>query len=544
MTKKIFRSTIFVAAVVLLCTLGIILGVLYNYFHTVQQEQLRDELRLAAAGTALQDRVYLEALDAQDYRLTWIAGDGSVLFDTSADAAAMANHADREEFQEALASGTGSSQRYSDTLLERTVYEAMLLEDGSVLRISRNEQTLLILLVGMLPAMILVAAIAILLSLILAHRMSRRIVGPLNALDLEHPLQNEAYEEITPLLQRINRQNLQIEGQMDTLRRKADEFQQITDSMQEGLVLLDSEGTVLSINPTAQRLFSPGENCVGKNFLLVYRSAALRAAVNDALDRGHGMAREHREGRDYQIDLSRIQSDGAVIGVVVLVFDITERLRAENLRREFSANVSHELKTPLQSIMGSAELLENGMVKPEDISRFTGYIRRESARLLDLIQDIIRLSQLDEGASLPMEPVDLLALAEEVQDALEASAREKAVSVTLSGSHTVITGVRQLLYEVLYNLWDNAIRYNVPGGEVRIQVEDRALTVTDTGIGIPQEHAERVFERFYRVDKSHSRATGGTGLGLSIVKHAVQLHGGTVALQSQPGEGTTVKVQF
>lgn len=544
MTKKIFRSTLFVAAVVLLCSLGLILGVLYDYFDDVQISQLRDELRIAAVGTELKGTEFLDALDAKDYRVTWVAEDGTVLYDTNANAATMENHADREEIREAMEDGSGSSSRHSETLLERTAYEAVRLRDGSVLRISRGEQTVLILVVGMLHPVFVVAAIAIVLSALLASRMSKRIVEPLNSLDLEHPLKNDVYEEISPLLLRINQQHIQIASQMQTLKRKTDEFDQITGNMQEGLILLDSEGTILSINPTAKQLFAAENDCVGKSFLTVDRSREMRSAVNAALDSGHGTARAQRNGRDYQFDLSRIKSDGKVIGAVVLAFDVTEALNAERNRREFSANVSHELKTPLQSIIGSAELLENGLVKPEDTARFIGHIRKEAARLVNLVEDIIRLSQLDEGVQIPTEEVDLLAISQEVAVVLQNAAQSKNVTVVVDGESCRISGVRRLLYEIVYNLCDNAIKYNIPGGSVRVFVANKVLTVSDTGIGIPAEHQVRVFERFYRVDKSHSKQSGGTGLGLSIVKHAVQYHNAKLELESAPGEGTTITVRF
>ena len=544
MTSKIFRSTVFVAVAVLLCSLGIVMGVLYNHFTGVQVEQLKDELSLAVTGTEQYGNAFLENVEADRFRVTWIDTDGTVLFDTRVDQTAMENHADREEIREALETGTGSAVRTSSTLTEQTFYEAQRLTDGTVLRISTSQESAWFLMIGMLWPIILIAVLAIALSAILARRMARRIVEPLNTLDLEQPLKNDVYGEISPLLHRIHRQHNQITAQMEELRRKADEFQQITGNMQEGLVLLSSEGTILSINPTAKKLFDAGDDCVGKNFLMIDRSCGIRAAVNDALDRGRGYARANRNGRDYQLDLSRIQSDGVVIGAVVLAFDITERLHAEQMRREFSANVSHELKTPLQGIIGSAELLESGMVKAEDTPRFVGHIRKEASRLVNLIEDIIRLSQLDEGVELPTEQVDMLRLSQDVKAILESSAAEKQIAITVSGEGFAVEGVRRMLHEMVYNLCDNAIKYNIPGGIVRIHVEQNKLTVSDTGIGIPAEHADRVFERFYRVDKSHSKASGGTGLGLSIVKHAVACHKATIGLDSTPGKGTTITIQF
>ncbi len=544
MTSKIFRSTVLVAAIVLLCSLGVVMGVLYNHFTGVQVQQLKNELSLAVTGTEQYGNAFLENVEAERFRVTWIDIDGTVLFDTQVDQTTMENHADREEILEAFTLGSGSSVRNSSTLTEQTYYEAQRLKDGTVLRISTSQESAWALMMGMLWPIILIIVLAICLSALLARRMAKNIVEPLNKLDLEHPLGNNVYEEISPLLHRIHRQHRQIAQQMDQLKRKADEFQQITSNMQEGLVLLDSEGAIISINPSAKALFEAEDNCIGKNFLMVDRSSLMRQAVNDALDKGRGYARMNRNGRDYQLDLSRIESDGSAIGAVILAFDITERLNSEQLRREFSANVSHELKTPLQSIIGSAELLESGMVKPEDESRFVGHIKKEASRLVNLIQDIIRLSQLDEGVELPKETVNMLELAEDVKNLLEAGAADKQVAVCIEGKGFCVEGVRQMLHEVIYNLCDNAIKYNLPGGSVTIRAEDSCLTVIDTGIGIPVEHKDRIFERFYRVDKSHSKASGGTGLGLSIVKHAVAYHNGQIFLDSAPGKGTSITIKF
>lgn len=544
MTSKIFRSTILVAVVVLLSSLGVVMGVLYNHFTRVQVEQLKDELSLAVTGTEQYGNAFLENVEADRFRVTWIADDGTVLFDTQVDQSAMENHADREEIREAMESGYGSAVRISSTLTEKTYYEAQRLKDGTVLRISNSQESAWGLMPGLLWPITMIAVFAICLSAFLARRMATKIVEPLNKLDLEQPLKKDVYEEITPLLQRIHRQHYQIACQMEELRRKADEFSQITGSMQEGLVLFDGEGKILSINPAAKMIFGAEDDCIGKNFLMIDKSGSMRTAVNDALDKGRGYARESRNGRDYQFDLSRIKSDGEVIGAVVLAFDITERLNSEKMRQEFSANVSHELKTPLQGIIGSAELMENGLVKPEDMPRFVGHIRKEATRLVNLIEDIIRLSQLDEEVSLPTEQVDILALAEEVKMILEKSASEKNVGITVSGEGFTVCGVRRLLHEMIYNLCDNAVKYNVSGGSVLVQVENHRLTVTDTGIGIPAEHKERIFERFYRVDKSHSKLSGGTGLGLSIVKHVAVYHKASVHLDSIPGKGTTIVIEF
>ncbi len=548
MTRKIFLSIMAAAAVVLLCSVLIIMGCLYDYFGGVQERQLEDELALAQTGVECSGKTYLKALEGESYRLTWIAPSGEVLFDSQADESSMENHAQREEVRQALETGEGQSSRYSSTLLEKTIYYAKKLTDGSVLRISISRATAGVLVMGMLQPMLVVLAAALILALVLAKRISARIVAPLNRLDLEKPLENDTYEELSPLLTRINQQRRQIDTQLRTLQQKKDEFAQITASMNESLVLMNEKGTVLSINPAARELFHAEPDCVGQDFLTVERNHEISCAIRRALEEGHAELRVERGGREYQLDISRIESEGTVIGAVLLAFDVTEQAFAERNRREFTANVSHELKTPLQSIMGSAELIENGLVKQEDMPRFVGHIRTEAARLVTLIEDIIRLSQLDEGGELPFEPVNLKKLAEEASASLASAAAEKQVTIRVHGDDRQITTVRRLASEIIYNLCDNAVKYNREGGSVDVTIDGAAhgavVTVQDTGIGIPPEHQSRVFERFYRVDKSHSRQSGGTGLGLSIVKHAVQYLGGRIELESQPGKGTTMRVHF
>ena len=548
MTRKIFRSIVLVAGTVLLASLLLILGYLYDFFGGVQETQLKDELTLASAAVESTGGDYLAQLSSDRFRLTWIAADGSVLYDTQADASSMESHADREEVQQALKTGEGESTRYSATLLQKTLYYARRLGDGTVLRISVSRATAGLLILGVLQPMLLVLAAALILSGVLARRLSKRIVDPLNRLDLDHPLHSGSYEELAPLLGRINQQHREISSQLRTLRRKTDEFDQITGSMKEGLVLLDNAGVVLSINPAAQKLYGVSRASVGQDFLTVDRGRDMSRAIADAVKNGHSEVRSERGGRAYQFDLSRIESGGETVGAVLLAFDVTDQECAERSRREFTANVSHELKTPLQGIIGSAELIGSGMVKPEDLPRFVGHIHDEASRLVTLIDDIIRLSQLDEGGELPTEEVDLLALSRETAESLRPAAEKKHVTLEVSGESAPVMGVRRLLYEIVYNLCDNAIKYNVEGGSVRVETvcgpETVQLTVSDTGIGIAPDQQERVFERFYRVDKSHSKASGGTGLGLSIVKHAVQLHRGTIALQSEPGKGTCIRVCF
>ena len=548
MTKRIFRATLLVGVAVLIASLALVMGVLYSYFGRVQESQLRDELSLAAVGVEKNGTDYLRALQSHQYRITWVRADGTVVYDTQVDAETMENHAQRQEIQQALAAGEGESSRYSSTLLQKTVYYAQRLPDGTVLRLSAVRVTAGVLVLNMLQPILLVLAAALILSGVLAGRLARRITEPLNRLDLEHPLENDTYEELAPLLRRMEHQRSQIDRQMGELRQRSEEFDQITGSMNEGLVLLDEAGAILSINPAARRLLDADGDCVGQDFLTVDRDVTMSDALRQAAEQGHSEFRGERNGREYQFDVTRIQTEGRTAGTVLLVFDVTERAFAERNRREFTANVSHELKTPLQGIIGSAELLENGMVKQEDVPRFVGHIRAEAQRLVTLIGDIIRLSQLDEGEPMPTEPVELLAVAREVAENLRSAAETRNVTVEVTGTPATVSGVRRLLYEIVLNLCDNAIKYNTEGGRVEVEVAQdggtAAVTVRDTGIGIPPEHQSRVFERFYRVDKSHSKASGGTGLGLSIVKHAVQYHHGVIQLKSEVGKGTEIRVTF
>ena len=544
MTKRIFRSIVIVATLVLFVCFGVTLGVLYSHYSDLQWQQLGNELTIAQNGLEQYGEDYLDALSKGNFRFTWIEKSGTVLHDTQTSYETMDNHADREEIKEAFAYGTGESQRYSNTLTTKMLYKAVKLQDGSVLRISAAQDSVLALLLEVLFPLVLIYVIAIAVSLMLARRMANRIVNPLNDLDLDNPLSCNTYDEISPLLHRIEKQNKQISAQVAQLKEKTDQFEQTTSSMSEGLVLLDSEGKILSINPAAARLFETSKACVGLDFLVVDRSQAMSGGVKQALAKQHCDFHITKHGSEYQIGISPIVSGNRLLGAVVLAFDVTEQVNAQRNRQEFTANVSHELKTPLQSILNSAQLLQSGLVKPEDVQKFTGYICSETERLLQLINDIIRLSQLDESGEFPQESVNLYAVTSQVLQTLLPAADSRNITVELLGEHTVITGVRQLAYELIYNLCDNAIRYNKDGGKVTVTVGKDSITVKDTGIGIPKEHQARIFERFYRVDKSHSRETGGTGLGLSIVKHAAQQLGAIIELESEPNIGTTVIVKF
>lgn len=548
MKKKIFHSIFTVALVVLLASIGIATSFLYDYFNAAQVKQLKAELALVADTVNEVGVEYFENFNSTVFRFTVIDIDGTVLYDTQAEASEMENHAEREEIAEAFKNGMGSSARTSSTLTEKTLYEAVLLENGDVLRISVSQLTIGALILGMLPAISAIILIAAGVAGILSHAMAKKVTEPLMKLDLEHPSDNSTYEELAPILTKIHNQHKQIKSQMEALRRKTDEVEQIISSMSEGLVLLDEHGMILSMNEAAKKIFDVKKAIEGNDFLLVDRTNKMSKAIWNALDGNHSEYTEERNGNEYQFNVNTIKSDGKVLGAVILVFDITDRTFAERNRQEFTANVTHELKTPLQSIIGSAELLENGLVKPEDNGKFIGNIRKEATRLVSLINDIIRLSQLDENHEPVTETVELTEIAKEVVEVLTVSATKRNVELSIAGDTCTIYGVRRYIYEILYNLCDNAIRYNVDGGKVRIGISKEAghtvVTVKDTGIGIAPEHQSRIFERFYRVDKSHSKETGGTGLGLSIVKHAVQYHGGKIRLESEVGKGTTITIIF
>ena len=548
MKTRIFRSTITVALAVLLASFTIIMSCLYSYFGGIQESQMRDELTLAIAGVEDGGLAYLERLDYRHYRLTWVAEDGDVLFDSAAAENAMENHAGRKEIRDAFATGEGADSRYSSTIMEKTIYYARRLEDGTVLRVAVSRATAGLLLIGMLQPIILVIFAAMGLSAVLASRVANRITQPLNALNLEKPLENDTYEELAPLLERIHRQHRQIDHTLRELKQRREEFTQITECMREGLVLLNEKGMILAINPAAQKIFHTDQHCIGKDFLTIERSYEVSQALEEGIASGHSEIRCQRDGYEYQFDFSGIASEGQTIGTVVLAFDITQQAQAERTRREFTANVSHELKTPLQSIMGSAELIENGIVKQQDMPRFVGHIRTEAARLVTLIDDIIHLSQMEDVGQLPMEPTDLYEIAGEAAEAIADAAAARQITVDLKGSHETVLGVPRLLFELVYNLCDNAVKYNVDKGGVTVALSHRkdgvCLSVKDTGIGIPAEHLPRIFERFYRVDKSHSKESGGTGLGLSIVKHAAACHHAKVEISSTVGEGTEITVFF
>lgn len=548
MTKRIFRSIIAVAMTVLFASLLIATTFLYDYFKRSQTLQLSQELELVSKKVFEQGLDYFENYESSVFRFTVISLDGEVLYDTEFEAAELSDHSDREEVREAIKTGRGSSSRLSEAMTEKTVYEAIVLEGIGILRVSAERVTVSTLLLGMLPAFSAIILFAIIMSLLLSSNMAKIITVPLNRIDLENPNDEEIYEELIPIMTKMKSQHKQISKQKQQLRQRTDELEQVTGSMSEAIVLIDSKGRIINMNPAAKRLFSVHKSVGGMEFSNIDMGQRLKTAVEAGLEGRHSELQEQRGELQYQFSVNPIESEGRTAGVAILGFDITERAFAERSRREFTANVSHELKTPLQSIIGSAELLENGLVKPQDTARFVGNIKNEAQRLVSLINDIIRLSQLDEANAPCNESVDLLKVAKEALAELYSSAQGSGIELSCEGMSTFVEGVRRYIYEIIYNLCDNAVRYNKKGGKVWVSVfEDNngsSVRVSDTGIGIPPEHRARVFERFYRVDKSHSRQTGGTGLGLSIVKHAVSYHGGKIDLKSEVGKGTQITVTF
>lgn len=546
MTKKLFRSVLLAVSVVLTACFFIITGTLWGYFTDTQKEQLETQLSYAAAGVETQGVSFLQAVKNDMYRLTLISADGTVLADTEADAAAMENHADRAEFIEARQNGRGASSRYSETRTEKTEYLAVRLSDGTVLRISVSRATFFSLFLKLLLPLALVFLLATAVCAFLANRLSKSIVKPFNEISFDAPLDSDTYEELAPMLKHMDAQNKRIRRQLEDLQKMQNEFDTITANMREGLVLLNGKGTVVHINAAAKALFSLSESCVGKDFLTVDRSVEATQCVRTALAGDSAECTLQKNGRDYLLHCSGISENGAPVGAALLLIDVTEKLRAEQNRREFTANVSHELKSPLQSIVGSAELIETGLVKPEDLPRFVGHIKTDAQRLVTLINDILRLSKLDENTEMAKEPVDVYALALTVADALAPAAAKRHIQITVQGEQAETVSVRQLVYEILYNLCDNAVKYNQDGGKVTVTVcaaqGKVRFSVQDTGIGIAPDQQERIFERFYRVDKSHSKETGGTGLGLSIVKHAVQYLNGQISVESRENAGSVFTV--
>ena len=550
MSKRIFKAMMAVTLTTLLVCMALFIAILFPYFETQLSDELRNELEYLAPNVERDGLGYLERLGDGQNRLTLIDADGTVLFDSDADPAQMENHADRPEVIQAIAEGAGESSRYSETLTEKTINCAILLENGQVLRISSTQYSSMALLASLTPSLLLVLIFAALVAVTIAYKLSQRLTKPLNEIDLEHPQVNQApYEELKPLLRRLHHQNRQIREQIQQLQAQKRQFTAITDNMREGFLVLDADGLVLSYNSSATRLLQPEKPLDGHNFRDLTDEPDFLESLHGAQEGEHVESLVPLHGRICQLFANPVYQESTLTGIVLVLLDVTEQQEREGLRREFSANVSHELKTPLTSIAGIAEIMKSGMIAPADVPHFAGKIYDESQRLIQLVRDIIRISQLDENNihDTPV-PVELKKCAARNLSLLESAADAADVTLLLEGEEAVIQAVPAILDEMVYNLCENAVKYNKPGGSVTVTVRSDAahvtLEVADTGIGIAPEHHSRVFERFYRVDKSHSKEIGGTGLGLSIVKHGAAFHHAQVELESALDKGTTVRIIF
>lgn len=562
MTKRIFKNTmIVVLTVILLCGI-VIFGVIYSYFNKRLTNEIHNEAKYIAQGVEQGGMEYLERMNDASVRITWVASDGTVLYDNRADASAMDNHAKREEIHDAMVSSSGNSVRYSNTLSEKTIYYALRLSDGSVIRVAGTQKSVGVLVLGMMQPVIVVLMLALVLSGFLTYRLSRQLIAPLDRIDLDHPEETEVYEEMAPFVRKIMLQNREIKETMEELKEKQNEFNLITENMQEGFIVVDKSAMVLSHNTSVKRLFGVSCSVENRSVLILNRTEEFRQAVKSALEGRHNERVISIGERFYHLYVNPVFADSEVAGAIIIVTDVTEKEERENLRREFSANVSHELKTPLTSISGIAEIIKNGIVDEKDIPRFAGNIYDEAKRLIHLVEDIIRVSQLDEGEDImERERVDLYRVAASVVEHLKPVADKSGIKLILKGENATIMGVPAIIEEIIFNLCDNAVKYNKPKGKVWVTVSNivsdqehtsvgqyRAsyaqISVRDTGIGIAKDQQDRVFERFYRVDKSHSKEIGGTGLGLSIVKHGAKIHGADIMVESELGKGTTITVTF
>lgn len=550
MTSKIFRSIIVVAGVVLSASFLLIFGVMYSYLTSQLRDELRNEAIYVSKAVEISGVDYLKQLEDSN-RITLVGADGIVLYDTHISNKNMENHNNREEIREALLEGVGEDIRYSTTLSEKTIYYAVRMNDGNVLRVAQEQETVLTILLGLVHPLLYILAVMFLLASCLAIRVAKRITEPMNNLDLDHPEQNIAYDEIAPLLTKIHRQKRFIKEQLDEAKRKQQEFEMITENMQEGFLIIDHKMEILSCNSSMKQLLGMEEEYQHQNVLKFHRTEKFQKILKNVLNGTHQHVELKFKDIYYQLIANPVfENDGKTVAGAVLIFmDITEKRYGEQIRREFTANVSHELKTPLTSISGFAEIMENGLVKQEDIPKFAGNIFKESQRLISLVNDIIKLSRLDEGDIFyKPEKIDLTALVKQVKERLELTAQKKGVTIKVEGQEAYIDIVPQIAEEIIYNLCDNGIKYNKEGGEVLCTLEKKKegvlFTIKDTGIGIPLSEQGRVFERFYRVDKSHSKEIGGTGLGLSIVKHGIAYLGATIKLESKEGEGTKISIFF
>lgn len=550
MTKRIFKNTMLIILSVLVLCGVFIMGVLYKYFNSEITDELYNEIKFISGGVEAEGLDYLEDLDDMEIRITWVDKDGTVLYDNHVDISTMDNHADREEIKEAMISSTGNSVRYSYTLSEKRVYHADRLSDGSIIRLSYVQNSIWKIMFGMIQPVLIVLILAFSIAGVLAYRLSRQIIEPLDKIDLDNPQEAEVYEEMAPFVRKIIHQNNQIKESMDALKSQKEEFTLITENMQEGLIIIDKQARILSHNSSALKLFGVVHPAEQKNVLVLNRTKEFELAVKLALDGRHNEKTIAMGEKVCNLYLNPVFDDDKVAGAIIVVTDVTEKEQREHLRREFSANVSHELKTPLTSISGIAEIIRSGIVEQKDVPEFAGKIHDEAKRLINLVEDIIKVSQLDEADStVEKEDVNLYWLSKDVVAQLEPIAGLKDIKITVAGADKVVKGVKPIIREMIFNLLDNAIKYNKSDGEVEIVVDSdndnrSFIMVKDTGIGIPLDQHERVFERFYRVDKSHSKEIGGTGLGLSIVKHGAILHNAQINVESQLHEGTKITVTF
>ena len=549
MFKKIFRSSLLTAMIVLLASIFLIMGILHGIFENQLEDQLQKETAFVATAIENEGISYFDNLSKDGDRVTLIDKDGTVLADSQVDVSKLENHGDREEVKQAETEGRGQSVRYSSTMTEKTVYYAQKLDNGQILRISADQFTIVTILLGISQPIAIVVIAAIVLSLILSTNVAKHIVEPINDLDLDDPMENTVYDELSPLLRKIAHQNSTIEEQLKEARQKQEEFRIITDNMSEGFIVIDNQMKILTYNAAALKLFG-AEQKIPENILALSRSKPFRDAIYKSLDGEHSQAEMTTDERVYSIISNPVyDTEQEVIGAVIVVIDITEISRREQLRREFTSNVSHELKTPLTSISGFAEIMKSGGTDEATVVDFSRSIYDEAQRLISLVSDIIKLSELDDG-TIEYEPetVDLYTLSLEIASRLSPQAQEKKIHFTVNGEKAEITGVKKILDEIIFNLCDNAVKYNRSGGDVKVSVKNSAdtvtVTVSDTGIGIPTVQQDRVFERFYRVDKARSKSIGGTGLGLSIVKHGVMYHNAQISLESKENEGTTVVINF
>ena len=549
MSKKIFKYIMLVSSLITVLGLAFVVGILYHYFQGQLMDELKKEAVYISRSVESAGVDYLQQLNDEDSRITYVDESGKVIYDNEANVESMDNHGHRKEIREAEINGEGADERMSSTLSEKTMYYAVRLENGNVLRVSSNQASVWMLLLQLLPPFVAVLILMLLLSGVFASRLSGKVVEPLNGLDLEHPEENDAYDEVQPLLSKIGRQNRQIRLQLEAARRQQKEFSIITENMQEGLLVIDRYTMVLSVNSSVGRLLKVKEVKTGESVYLLNRSEEFRDVVCQVLDGKHEDKVLRLDGSEIQVIANPVTRENKTEGAVILLVDVTEKVEREQLRREFSANVSHELKTPLTSISGFAEIMQDGFVKDEDVKVFAGRIYKEAQRLIRLVGDVIRISRLDEGG-LPYqwEKLDIYSLTHDIFSTLHEAAEKQEVHMYMEGGSTVLDTVPMIMEEVLYNVCDNAVKYNRRGGEVFVRLKDGEdavrVNVRDTGIGIPKEDQERIFERFYRVDKSHSKEIGGTGLGLSIVKHGVKTLNGRLWLNSEPGQGTEIIMEF